>query len=416
MGKKARQIVRLLLEEHFPSHLNQVATDYRSTMVSCVELLKQDEEHFDVRYKDENDEDYPEGPKLKVFKITCVRTGTVNPADLVNYLTSTNAGAMLESKHEIVQALNLIMGHYPKTDNSIISIGANKHYSINPSTMESRSLGGGLDVLRGFFISVRAATARVLLNVQVKYVACYQSGPLGMVIADWRQANRPNLFSLQNFLKTMRVRITHLERKSSSGKSKPRIKTIKSLATPSDGKGSDGPPPKVARFGAGPRDVQFFLSAKGPGSSETFPSSDGKGKKGKKTPPKAGPAPEGRYITVEQFFKQGKPSLSSVLTDANCSRAQHHSRSTNAGRQLWNPRKPGLLPRRSLRCAVWTALQAQDLASANLQHARICSDGPPASSERRVHRDQWREHAETGLAAESYSSKKTDNAFDYILN
>lgn len=311
MGKKARQIVRLLLEEHFPSNLNQVATDYRSTMVSCVELLNQDEQHFDVRYKGENDVEYAEGPKLKVFKVTCVRTGTVNPADLINYLTSTNAGAMLESKHEIVQALNLVMGHYPKTDNSIISVGANKHYSINPQTMESRSLGGGLDVLRGFFISVRAATARVLLNVQVKYVACYQSGPLATVIVDWMQANRANDRALSNFLKTLRVRITHLERKTSSGRSKPRIKTIKGLATPVDGKSLETPP-KVNRFGAGPRDVLFFLSAKGPGSAQSTPGSDsrseGKGKKGKKTPPKAGPAPEGRYISVEQFFKQGKHS------------------------------------------------------------------------------------------------------------
>lgn len=313
MGKKARQIVRLLLEEHFPSNLNQVATDYRSTMVSCVELLKQDEQRFDVRYKDENEEEYPDNPR--VFKVTCVRTGTINPADLINYLTSTNAGAMLESKHEIVQALNLIMGHHPKTDNSIISVGANKHYSVHPPTMESRSLGGGLDVLRGFFISVRAATARVLLNVQVKYVACYQPGPLGTVIADWGQANRWNLYSLQSFLKTLRVRITHLERKTSSGKTKPRMKTIKSLASPGDGRGTDSPP-KVTKIGAGPRDVQFFLSAKGPDSTDSSPASDTKRKKGKKAP-KAGPLAEGRYISVEQFFKQGKLVRSIVLSHAN---------------------------------------------------------------------------------------------------
>jgi hypothetical protein len=35
--------------------------------------------------------------------------------------------------------------------------------------MESFNLGGGLSVLRGFFVTTLAATARVLLNVQVKY-------------------------------------------------------------------------------------------------------------------------------------------------------------------------------------------------------------------------------------------------------
>jgi hypothetical protein len=38
---------------------------------------------------------------------------------------STSAGAMLESKSEIVAALNMIMGHHPKTDDQVVSVGAN---------------------------------------------------------------------------------------------------------------------------------------------------------------------------------------------------------------------------------------------------------------------------------------------------
>lgn len=58
-----------------------------------------------------------------------------------------------------------------------MSVGANKHFSLEPNGMEKASLGNGLEVLRGFFISVRAATARVLLNVQVKYMACFKDVP-----------------------------------------------------------------------------------------------------------------------------------------------------------------------------------------------------------------------------------------------
>lgn len=274
VGKRARQIVSLLLTEHFGNHLNEIATDYRSTMVSCVEILKDKEEHFDVRYKSEVEEEYPDDDKVKVYRVTCMKTGTVDPADLVNYLTSTNAGSMLESKYEIVQALNLVLGHYPKSERSIISVGANKHYSINPSIMEKRSLGGGLDVLRGFFISARAAAARVLLNVQVKYVACYQSGPLGMVIADFQQTNR-SLVNLQNFLKRLRVRVTHIERKTASGKVRPRIKAISGLANKGDGNGLPQPP-RVARLGAGPRDIEFFMSSQ---PSEPQSNSGGEGKR-----------------------------------------------------------------------------------------------------------------------------------------
>ena len=121
---------------------------------------------------------------------------------------------MLESKSEIVAALNMIMGHHPKTDDQVVSVGANRHYSLRQDTMESFNLGGGLSVLRGFFVSVRAATARVLLNVQVKYLACYNEGPLVNVIQGY--GNR-NTYRLEKFLKSLRVRITHITRKNSRG-------------------------------------------------------------------------------------------------------------------------------------------------------------------------------------------------------
>ena len=162
-----------------------------------------------------------------------------------------------------------------------------------------------MEVLRGFFISVRTAAARVLLNVQVKYLACYEEGPLGGVIASWAETNRWNTYRLEAFLKRLRVRVTHIQRKTSSGKPRPRIKPISGLATPRDGAGSPNPP-KVSHHGAGPEDVQFFVAA--PGSQPAQPTATAsKGKKGK-TPPKAGPAQEGRYVTVAQFFLNGKRS------------------------------------------------------------------------------------------------------------
>lgn len=297
-GRKARQIVRLLLEEHFSDRLDTIATDYRSTLISCEKLPPQVE--YDVRYKDENEDEYPENPR--VYKVTCQHTGSLDPADLVNYLTSTNAGVLLDTKPEIIQALNVILGHHPKTSQSVVSVGANKHFSLDPATMERASLGSGLEVLRGFFVSVRAATARVLLNVQVKYLACFQEGPLGMVMNEYMRTNR-NIYRLEAFLKRMRVQVTHIKRKSKSGQSRPRIKTIAGLATKADGKGAD-PQPRVARYGAGPHEVEFFMAS--PGSQPAQgDSAESKGKKGKKGAPKAGPQRPGAWVTVEQFFKKG---------------------------------------------------------------------------------------------------------------
>ena len=313
MGKKARHIVRLLLEEHFSEQKSSIASDFRSTLVSCVKLT---EGIFDVRYKEHLDDDYLDPPR--VHQVTCQYNGEVNPADLVNYLTSTSAGAMLESKSEIVAALNMIMGHHPKTDDQVVSVGANRHYSLRQDTMESFNLGGGLSVLRGFFVSVRAATARVLLNVQVKYLACYNEGPLRNLIQDY--GNR-NTYRLEKFLKSLHVRITHITRKNSRGQPRHRIKPIYGLANRGDGASSPNAP-RISRHGAGPQDVQFFIAESSPRPVAVSGAPESKGKKGKKAP-RAGPVEPGRYITVADFFRKGPsifplPSLFPRLLFSSC--------------------------------------------------------------------------------------------------
>ncbi|KAJ5938919.1 hypothetical protein N7466_002053 [Penicillium verhagenii] len=301
--KKARQIVRLLLEEHFTKDIKNIATDYRSTLISSIDLKLSSDKKFDVRYKGENEFDYLDEPK--VYSVTVGPTGTLDPTDLINYLSSSSIKGPLMQQEQILAAMNIIMGHQPKTDRSVVTLSGNKHYSFDPATAERMSLGGGLEALRGYFISVRAATARVLLNVQVKYLACYQEGPLPMVLGEYMRTNSRNPYRLESFLKRMRIRATHLVRKTSSGKPRPPpSKSITGLASPSDGRSGTNPP-KVASHGAGPFDVQFFLEAPGskPPAAQAAQPAEGKGKKGKK-PAKAGPAPAGQYISVGDYFKR----------------------------------------------------------------------------------------------------------------
>ncbi|KAJ5761726.1 uncharacterized protein N7511_005108 [Penicillium nucicola] len=293
VGKKARQLICLLLEEHFPQERKYIASDFRSTLVSCVRLM---EGIFNVRYKEDLEDDYPRVPR--VHSVTVQYTGEVDPADLVNYLTSTNASAMLKNKQEIIAAINVIIGHHPKTNDRIMSVGANKHFSLGQDTIESFELGGGLSVLRGFFISVRAATARVLLNVQVKYIACYKEGPLVKVIQGYGSRNT---YHLEKFLKGLRVRITHIARKNSRGQRRPRIKRISGLASCGDGASSDHPP-KVTRHGAGPNDVEFFIEESRPRLLSLPATSEVKTTRGKKAR-RIGPSQAGHYTTVAAFFK-----------------------------------------------------------------------------------------------------------------
>ncbi|PWY89283.1 Piwi-domain-containing protein [Aspergillus heteromorphus CBS 117.55] len=291
-GKKARQVVRLLLEEHLLSLKDSIVTDYMSTLISSVKL-PEDERDYDVRYRNEDEDEYPENPT--VYRVKYQFTGTLNSGDLLNYLTSSNAAAMFASKADVLQAMNIILGFQPKSDMTIASVGANKHFAMCGGAEEKYNLGNGLEALRGFFVSVRAATARLLVNVQVKYAACYQEGPLGNVIAAY---DARDVHQLRKFLRNLRVSVTHIQKKNKKGQVIPRIKRISGLATPRDGASLQNPP-RVARHGAGPRDVQFFLDA--PGQQ---PSSAQQSKRSGKKPAKAGPAPAGKYISVADFFRQ----------------------------------------------------------------------------------------------------------------
>lgn len=300
-GKRAKRIIELLLEEHLSAYRTSIATDYKSNLV-CRFELPDTEDTYDVRYRSE-EEDQP-SQNAKTYRIRLQDTGTLRVSELMDYLTSTQASALFGSKEEIIQALNIVVGHHPKAASDIFSVGANKHFDLSPAASEKASLGAGLQAIRGFFVSVRAATSRILVNVQVKNTACYNEGPLEHLIFQYLEQNGRNMFKLANFLKKLRVQITHIVRRNRSGQEIPRIKTIADLAMPGDGHGL-AHPPIVPNFAAGAKEVKFFLGGSGeqPGGKEQG-SAKKEGKKGKKAGKPGPEAPQVGYISVYDFFRQ----------------------------------------------------------------------------------------------------------------
>ena len=301
-GKKAKRVVQLLLEEHLQLYRNDVATDFRSTMISRSDIEVEGDGYL-VTYRAENEDD----PALnaKQYRVRLQATGVLTVSELVNYLTSSQAGLMFGSKEEIIQALNIVVGHHPKAASIITTVAANRHFDRNSGPHDKMSLGAGLQAIRGFFVSVRAATARILVNVQVKNMAFYDEGPLDGIMHVYMQQNGPNKLNLAKFFKKLSVDVTHIVRTNRSGRRIPRIKTIQGLATKDDGR-NQAHPPIVPQFGAGAKEVQFYLDDAREGASGKAKAPGG-GKKGKKTP-KAGPeAPsQGNYISVYEFFRQSK--------------------------------------------------------------------------------------------------------------
>lgn len=297
-GRKAKQIIKLLLDLEFRENKNKIATDYKSMLVSAgdIGLPLNQEKQYSVQYRAEGEEDIePLDPKI--YRIRLQKTGEFSVSDLLNYLNSTDANAVLLSKEEIITALNIVVGHWPKTNPDLVTVGSNKHIGISQALIERGPISAGLEVLRGFFISVRPATTRLLLNVQVKNIACYQSGPLENVLKAFGNEHRWQFSKIASFIKNLRVETTHLIKKNKQGQKIPRIKVISDIARKTR-QNQDGRV-RVSRDGAGPEEVEFLLD-----EPVNTPKGKGKERAGKSQ------GPSSRWITVAKFFKESKATLS----------------------------------------------------------------------------------------------------------
>ena len=303
-GKKLSQIVRLLLQDSFTELQKDLVTDFKSTLLSRTKLdITSD---FSITYRAEG-EDEPR-PGAKAYKVHVQQTGTLNVSELTDYLNSTNADAVFGNKLELIQALNILMGHYAKASPMIATVGSGKAFPLGQDA-ETTDLRSGLIAIKGFFSSVRVAASRILLNVNVSNGAFYNPVRLDKLMLSYGPAN---LYRLDHFLKKLRVKALHMpEKKNKAGVVIPRVKAIFGLATKDDGHGDDHPP-KVARYGAGANDVQFFLSESSPAPSNVPGAlTEGSGKKsgkkkGKGEPSKSDSGGAGQYITVYDYFKTSK--------------------------------------------------------------------------------------------------------------
>ncbi|KAI1273975.1 putative RNA interference and gene silencing protein [Xylaria sp. FL0933] len=303
-GKKAKQIIKLLIDEHFLPHKQNIATDFKSNLISRDELGIEEDGYLVIYKSDE--EDAP-APNATQYRIRIHLTGSLSLSELINHLTSTQAGLMFGSKDEIIQALDIILGHYPKAESSVATIAARRHFSMNatPAAQDRTSLGAGLQVIRGFFMSVRAVTARILLNVQVKNIVFYEDKPLDKVMISYMSENGQNRLGLLKFVKKLPIDVTHIKRTNSRGQRIPRIKAIQGFATRDDGRRL-AHPPIVPQFGSGAKEVQFFLDTSTTANASKPAFAAGRGKKKSAQGANISPATtsSGSYISVFDFFMQ----------------------------------------------------------------------------------------------------------------
>ncbi|KAE8331180.1 ribonuclease H-like domain-containing protein [Aspergillus sergii] len=305
-GRKLAQIVRLVLEApELSSVAANLVTDFKSTIISREKLpLTNNAIIVPVLYRSELEDEPAEDATQ--YKARILYTNTLRVSQLIEYLTSTDFNQYNE-KLPMIQALNILLNHYPMTSSDLVSRGgtrANRTFPLsNKAPLSDKAhLVGGLTAIRGFSSCVRLAAGRVLVNVNVSHGAFYNRGRLVDLIDTFQKANGKSLTALNEFLHGIQGRTVHLrERRNRSGELIIKPKTIDSLARRGDG--TDLPlnrKPEIQSFGAGSKGIKFWLEPRHVLASG--PSLGSKKNRHQQSGPAASPAGPARLISVYDYF------------------------------------------------------------------------------------------------------------------
>ena len=255
-GRRLRQIINLLLElPYYREHRHDIVTDFKSTLISSREIGPLDAGRVSIQYRGEGHDEPQAGAQINQLNIE--KTETFPISDFLGYLRSTSLSASYSDKLPVLQALNILLGHFAKSSPAIIDVGSSKSFLRD---QPSRDLTAGLLALRGFFSSVRIATCRVLANINVIHGAFYEHLPLDQLIQKYQLGHESDSGKLQDFLRGVRVQLIHLPEKiNEAGEPIIRTRTISGLANINDGSNLKFRP-RVHKFGAGAKEVEFFLN------------------------------------------------------------------------------------------------------------------------------------------------------------
>ena len=211
------------------------ASDWAQVIITTKKVdLNEKRRKFDIEWYHEDDEPPPaptpgEDPQRAAARRRNTRgllveeLGTVSFKELMKDLS--DSAIHYSSKLDTIQALNIIMSYGPSTDSKIVATSKNKFYPFDnhPQTV-LKSLGGGLEALRGYFSSVRTTVNRIVLNVNVATGAFYKAGPLLNLLLELNDGRRSQSADqhrkLGAFVRKLRFETNYMTEKGSKGKGK----------------------------------------------------------------------------------------------------------------------------------------------------------------------------------------------------
>lgn len=257
-GPKLKQIIRLMLNsQDFANRRKSIVTDFQLNLVS-LEELPEDIRNQKVNYFHEADgAAQPNAQTYNLHIVPLIESGDLRISDLMAFLTSTTTTTQYPAKTAMVQALNTLIGHQSVSNPTTTVIGGKRAF---PSDAASSALGGALIARRGFFSSVRLASHRTLVNVNISHGAFYSATELTVLMEDCgvKSFNHPDQWqALETLVKGLKVKTKYL--RGANGEQITMIKTISGFAHEEDRYGQDPQPKPKNGFAESPVRVFFHL-------------------------------------------------------------------------------------------------------------------------------------------------------------
>lgn len=239
------------------------------------------------------------GDTTRDFKISLSANATSTPRKILGDLRSSNQPYPLECEETTTRILNIALTRVQFYDEGIVTTGKGrqKFFWIDGRKQYS-DLGGGLEVIRGFFSSVRLGADRLLLNLNVNHGTFYRPGSMAELTDAFVKEYGEDRELFHRYVKGLRVQVSHLPKeKDATGKLVYRLKSVWGVATPGDGRDKDNErekerhpdrdlnyhPSRIARQGSSPPNVEFWETDKSDPSKK-----------------------KGNYISVAKYFTRSK--------------------------------------------------------------------------------------------------------------
>lgn len=128
--------------------------------------------------------EYTDESRPMEFDVKFDQTKSIDVDPLVRYLTTMkDYSGDFPVYADVVSAIGAVLGHTPRSNNNVASLGSSRHFPLNiPGQSSPLGRPDMNTIIRGYFQSVRPATGRLLLNLNVsQYVTVVPSNSHGQI-------------------------------------------------------------------------------------------------------------------------------------------------------------------------------------------------------------------------------------------